>query len=152
MPTTDRAARPLDGADTTQLAIWMSEVTLRLAAPADRGAVAELAALEGALPLRPPVLLAEQDGRLRAARSLHDGAMVADPFARTAHLVRLLAAHAEAAPPRRRLLGRLRDFIARWEETWERNPPGAALGTSGQDALRAMERAAAQRPVRTAGE
>jgi hypothetical protein len=150
MSTTARAARPLEAAGPAQLATWMSDVTLRLAAEADRVAIAALADVDDADPPRMPTLVVEQDGHLRAARSLYDGATVADPFARTAHLVRLLETHAQPRPAPPGRLARLRAFIARWEDLWERHPPGAALGTSGQDALRALERDAARR--RGAGE
>jgi hypothetical protein len=147
MPTTDHATRPLEAAGPTELATWMSDVTLRPAGEADRVAIAELAVLDGAHPPRMPVLVVEQDGHLRAARSLQDGATVADPFVRTAHLVRLLEAHAQPASARAGRLARLRAFIARFEDQWERHPPGEALATSGQDALRALDRQAARRRV-----
>jgi hypothetical protein len=43
-----------------------------------------------------PLLLAGRDGRAVAARSLADGRVVADPFARSARALELLALHAEA--------------------------------------------------------
>jgi hypothetical protein len=138
MATTDRLAHHLESADAALMSAWMSHVTIRLAGDGDRAAVANLAALDGAHPPRTPVLVVEQDGRLLAARSLHDGATVADPFARTAHLVRLLTAH--AAPERAKPAGRFRAFVSRFEGLWERHAAGDHLATSGQDAVRALDR------------
>jgi hypothetical protein len=45
-----------------------------------------------------PILVAEVDGELRAALSMVDGAVIADPFHRTAPLVELLAARAVQLP------------------------------------------------------
>jgi hypothetical protein len=67
-------------------------VTLRCAAAGDADALAFLAALDSSSPPRPPVLVANLDGRLLAAISLADGAVVADPFEPTAALVELLRA------------------------------------------------------------
>lgn len=49
-----------------------------------------LAALDSATVPPPPLLVAEVDGELRAAVSLHDGRAIADPFTRTAHLLDVL--------------------------------------------------------------
>ncbi len=78
-------------------------VVLRTAGPADGSALRALAALDDAAPLAGAVLVAEQDGALRAALSLHSGRAVADPFHRTADLVALLRARAAllADEPRR---------------------------------------------------
>ncbi|MGH2887850.1 MAG: hypothetical protein ACRDPA_34995 [Solirubrobacteraceae bacterium] len=63
-----------------------------------------------------PLLLAEADGALRAALSLRDGAVIADPFHRTAPLVSLLVARSQqlhgGPSRRRRWLARLRLAIA----------------------------------------
>jgi hypothetical protein len=67
-------------------------VTLRCAEPRDDGALTRLAALDSALPLAAPVLVADLDGELLAAISLADGAAIADPFKPTAALVELLRA------------------------------------------------------------
>jgi hypothetical protein len=69
-------------------------VTLRAGRPDDAPAVARLAALDSRHVPEAPLLLAEQDGVLRAALSLSTGAIVADPFAPSAHLVALLRRHA----------------------------------------------------------
>jgi hypothetical protein len=65
-------------------------LTIRPANDHDVPALAELAALDSARALAGDVLLAEQDGDVRAAVSLHDGRAIADPFHRTAELVDLL--------------------------------------------------------------
>jgi hypothetical protein len=69
-------------------------VTLRFAFPDDAAAVARLAALDSAPPPVGPVLVAEIEGELRAALSLEDGGVIADPFHRTLALVALLRARA----------------------------------------------------------
>jgi len=71
-----------------------SAVTLRFAFPDDDAALARLAALDSAGPPPKPVLVAEVGGEFRAALSLSDGAVVADPFCRTLELVHLLKARA----------------------------------------------------------
>lgn len=102
----------------------MRSITLRLAGPEDDAALAHIAARD-TRPVPPaPVLLAERDGEPLAARSLANGATVADPFAPTAELVEMLAVavrHA-AQPPRgvrreaesRRPAARLALGTARW--------------------------------------
>jgi hypothetical protein len=70
-------------------------VTIRPARPADAVALARLASLDSATRApQEPVLLAEVLGEVRAAISLYDGAVVANPFAATAPLVELLEARA----------------------------------------------------------
>lgn len=71
-----------------------SPVTLRYGFPADERALRRLAALDCTLPLATPALVAEVDGELRAALSLVNGHVIADPFYRTAELVDLLLARA----------------------------------------------------------
>lgn len=149
MATTDHLSHHLERADAALMSTWMSRVTIRLAGDADHAAVADLAALDEAYPPRTPVLVAEQDGRLLAARSLRDGATVADPFVRTAHLVRLLAAH--AAPELARPVGRFRAFVSRLEGLWDRHAAGDHLATSGGDALRALGRDLPGEPYRVPG-
>jgi hypothetical protein len=59
--------------------------------------LARLAALDSAAGIpAAPVLLAEVDEQLRAALSLTDRSVIADPFFPTQHLVTLLHAHAAA--------------------------------------------------------
>jgi hypothetical protein len=127
----------LDRADSAQLNSWMSRVVLRPAGPGDRDALAALAALDNAAPPRDPVLLLEEDGRLRAARSLRDGVTVSDPFAPTGHLLPLLSVHAQL--PKRP--SRVREFFRRQSILWERHATGQSWGASGGDAVRAMQRA-----------
>jgi hypothetical protein len=89
-----------------------STVTLRFAFPDDEVALWRLAVLDSSKPLTGTVLLAEVGGELRAALSLGDGRVIADPFRSTTDLITLLRARAkqlEAAPGsgRRRLAGRV---------------------------------------------
>lgn len=83
-------------------------VTLRLASPEDDRALERLAQLDSARAPRGPRLVAEVDGQLRAALSLIDGAVVANPFHRTTELVNLL--RARAAELSRQHPGRTRRF------------------------------------------
>jgi hypothetical protein len=91
----------------------LAGVTLRAGRPDDGPDVARLAALDSRRVPEAPLLLAEQDGVLRAVLSLADGAVVADPFSPSAHLVALLRRHAgrratpPGAAPRRARLPRL---------------------------------------------
>jgi hypothetical protein len=65
-------------------------VSARPASPGDADALERLAQLES-VHLRPgPMLLAEVDSELRAALSLSDGRVLADPFHPTERLVELL--------------------------------------------------------------
>lgn len=70
------------------------EIRLRFAGPADGQAIEELAGLDSAGVPAAPVLLAEVDGKIHAALSLRDGAMIADPFHRTLGTQQLLRARA----------------------------------------------------------
>jgi hypothetical protein len=74
---------------------WTRTITIRPARATDAALLLGLAALDDATPLRGSVVVAEQDRRVLAARSLEDGAVVADPFAPTEHLRALLSAHAK---------------------------------------------------------
>ncbi len=89
-------------------------ITIRAAHGGDGAAVARLAALDSAEVPGGELLLAEVGGELQAALSLDDGAVIADPFRRTAELVRLLALRAEllARPTTGR---RRRRGLASWE-------------------------------------
>jgi hypothetical protein len=66
------------------------EVTLRFASPADTRPLRHLAELDSAQPPAGRALVAEVDGRLRAALPLDGGAPIADPFHRSAELIELL--------------------------------------------------------------
>jgi hypothetical protein len=65
-------------------------MTIRPASAHDAAAVRRLAALDSAVPLSGPVLLAELDGDPVAAVSVDTGSVTADPFQHTAHAVRVL--------------------------------------------------------------
>jgi hypothetical protein len=67
-----------------------SEVTLRKASAEDSRRITKLATLDSALAPSGPLLLAEVDGRLRAALPLEGGEPIADPFHPGAELVELL--------------------------------------------------------------
>jgi hypothetical protein len=69
-------------------------ITLRLAGAADAAAISDLADLDSAAIPAEPVLIAEASGRVRAAVSLRDGAIIADPFHHTVAVRQLLLARA----------------------------------------------------------
>jgi hypothetical protein len=79
-------------------------ITIRPAYADDELTLRQLAALDSAVPLDGPLLLAEVDGVLKAAVSLSNGSSIADPFTRTAEIVELLrqAAAPSQVRPRRR--------------------------------------------------
>ncbi len=70
-------------------------LTIRMAVPADAGALRRLAQLDSTPPPEPvPMLVAEVGGELRAALRLDGGPAIADPFRRTAELVAMLVERA----------------------------------------------------------
>ena len=71
-------------------------ILIRGATTGDGPVLSRLAALDTAPVPFGPTLIAEVDGEPRAALSLRDGDVIADPFARTAELVQLLKVHASA--------------------------------------------------------
>lgn len=78
-----------------------TSVSLRPAHDGDREQLIRVAQRDSA-PVPPePLLVADLDGEVRAAISLADGSVIADPFHPTAALVEMLREHAEAltAPP-----------------------------------------------------
>jgi hypothetical protein len=77
-------------------------VVIRLAADSDGPALHRLAALEGVDLRAGSWLCAEADGALTAALRLEDGTVLADPFARTRVLTRLLQVWAAQAGGRSR--------------------------------------------------
>jgi hypothetical protein len=85
----------------------MTPVLVRPARAVDAADLAALATLDSAAPLTGDVLLAVSGGAVAAAMSLDTGAVVADPFVPTAHLVELLRTAARPAPQRRRRLAAL---------------------------------------------
>jgi len=70
-------------------------VVIRLAGPADAGAIAYLAALEDSPSPAGPTLVAIVDDRIEAALPLEGGAPVANPFAPSGQLAELLTLRAE---------------------------------------------------------
>jgi hypothetical protein len=85
---------------TTITSVPPEQITIRAAHPDDGAALRALAALDSADPIAQPALVAEVGGELRAALSLIDGAVVADPFVPTEQLVVLLEVHdAQIAEP-----------------------------------------------------
>ena len=72
----------------------LTDVTLRFAFPDDHPALWRLAALDSAEVPAEPVLIADVNGETRAALSLADDTVIADPFHRTVELVALLRARA----------------------------------------------------------
>jgi hypothetical protein len=83
-------------------------VTLRFAFPDDDRTLATLAALDSSARPPEPVLLAEVGGELRAAMSLADDTVVADPFHHTLWLIELLAALAAQLTTAAGARGRIR--------------------------------------------
>ncbi len=78
-------ARVLDTGDTP-----VTRVTLRYGTAADADRLRQLAELDSAPALRGPALVAEVDGRLRAALPLDGSEPIADPFHRGSELLALL--------------------------------------------------------------
>jgi hypothetical protein len=72
-------------------------VVVRRGRHADQHALAILAALDSARPLTGRSVVAELAGQIVAAVSLHDGRVVADPFAPTADVVEMLRVHTAGA-------------------------------------------------------
>ena len=83
-------------------------LVLRPATAVDAADLRRLAALDSAAPLTGDVMLAYAGGDVRAALSLDTGRSIADPFWRSAELVRLLDAAAKPARRRTRRGLRLR--------------------------------------------
>ena len=85
-------------------------VTIKLSTEADRERIRRLAELDSMPAPDGDVLVAEVNGRLVAAMGM-DGRVVADPFERTASIVKVLRAQVDGEPPRaprrRRWLSRL---------------------------------------------
>jgi len=72
-------------------------LAVRRGRPADAAELADLAALDSARALTGDTVVGEVDGRIVAAVSLHDGRVVADPFAPTADVVEVLRLHTAGA-------------------------------------------------------
>ena len=104
--------------------IHPEQITIRVAYPDDASALRALAALDTAEPLAAPALVAETGGEIRAAMSLSDGRVVADPFSPTEHLAVLLQVHAaQLAEPRWRAARRSRSAIAAATAVWRALAP-----------------------------
>jgi hypothetical protein len=88
-------------------------IMIRPAYADDHSALVRLAAVDSAHVPSEPLLLAEVDDQLRAALSLVDGSVIADPFFPSRDVVELLRTHAAAVGPdraRRRGRRQLRRF------------------------------------------
>ena len=72
-------------------------LAVRRGRPADAAELADQAALDSARALTGDTVVGEVDGRIVAAVSLHDGRVVADPFAPTADVVEVLRLHTAGA-------------------------------------------------------
>ncbi len=79
----------------------MTPVLVRPARDVDAADLAILAALDSAAPLTGETLIAVSGGDVAAAMSLDTGAVIANPFVPTAHLVELLRTAARPEPARR---------------------------------------------------
>lgn len=90
--------------------ITTDRIALRVLGDADHAELERLAGLDSAPPMAGGLVLgAEAEGRLVAAISIRDGAVVADPFARSAAAVELLHLRAaQLGTPAERRPGRLR--------------------------------------------
>jgi hypothetical protein len=84
----------------------VAQVTIRAAGAADGDALRRLAELDSARVPEAPVLVAEVAGQMRAAISIPDGAVVADPFHPTKEVIDMIRIHAHA--PNSRAFGRQR--------------------------------------------
>ena len=74
------------------------KILIRTSTTEDAVALHRLAALDSALPIDGPALVAEVNGSMRAALPLDGSAPIADPFAESEHVVDLLRAHERALP------------------------------------------------------
>lgn len=127
----------------------LAELTLRRSSARDLTALARLAELDSAAPPVGDYLLAEEDGRLRAALPLDGGPVIADPFHRTSDLVAALELRAarllattKAAKPRRRLGALLRRGHRAGRSRDSDHPSGATPQGSAVSAGYARARAA----------
>jgi hypothetical protein len=92
-----------------------STIILQQATAAEDAALRELSQLDSARTVSRPALMAVVDDRLLAAISLHDGRVVADPFAETEAAVALLRVRVSAlqtVPRHRSGHGRRRPRLA----------------------------------------
>ena len=82
------------------MTLTSTTISIRAATHGDGPALSRLAALDSAPVPFGPVLLAEIDGKPRAALSLNDDRVIADPFTRTTDVVALLRVHARGIAER----------------------------------------------------
>lgn len=73
------------------------QITIRVARDADLPSIARVEGRDARRLADGPLLIATVDGEVRAAISLADGTVAADPFHRTAELVAMLRIRADAA-------------------------------------------------------
>ncbi len=73
-----------------------SDITIRTSGDDDELALARLAQRDSSPALDGPALVAEVAGSMRAAISLRDGRLIADPFHRTSELVEMLRIRAQS--------------------------------------------------------
>ncbi len=91
----DNARRQLLASRSRQRPITdLADVALRLCRVSDDGAISRLAALEERPEPHGRFVVAEVNGQVVAALPLAGGAPLRDPFARTAHMIRLLEVRA----------------------------------------------------------
>jgi hypothetical protein len=113
----DRGRHHRSMSNATKIPTGESTVVIRVATPADLDDLRRLAALDSARALLGTVLVAQSDGRIRAAYSVDEGRAIADPFVPTAGLVELLKARTQLLrgerPARSRAARRLRLIAAR---------------------------------------
>lgn len=111
-----RRRRPSSSDSLRDGAVSELAIVIRPSRPEDHRAVALLAGLDSAAVPAEPLLVAEVSGELRAALSMRDDAVIADPFHRTAQLVTLLQTRAEQLladrSTSRRWLARVRSRLA----------------------------------------
>jgi hypothetical protein len=74
------------------------KILIRTATAEDAVSLHQLAALDSALPIHEPALVAEVNGSIRAALPLSGGQPIGDPFAESAHVIDLLRAHERVLP------------------------------------------------------
>jgi len=95
-------SRPVSHATVSRLAASDAELVIRPARYTDATALERLAALDSSRPLRGgQVLVAEDEARIVAAVSMHDGRAIADPFVPSADAVEILRRQASASRPAR---------------------------------------------------
>jgi hypothetical protein len=128
---------------STITSIHPEQIVIRAAYPDDSRALRMLAALDSSQPVETPALVAEVGGEIRAAMSLSDGHVVADPFSPTEHLTVLLQVHASrlAKPHARRGRSAVAAAAAVWRalEPRERpispTPPAQPMPATPRDAV-----------------